>query len=320
MKSLVAIYVVIGLITGICFKLFGSYSYMPTSYNLGRGLVWPVSMFADDPEIDGSTRESFGLSYAKVLNSHQKMEGQFRLNQSMNLLALLSYAEVTPTFDQAEYDKLYKSIGHSFTIASEIMKRPEVLDNLRTRVDGMDFADILDEGEDAPEQLKELLASRPKATPSNEPEPESVVRSDRGVTPVRVIQVRDNRTSTVAGDLVVAEDSSETAKTLWLNGSALESISDDHISLLTVYRYADRDVVLFTHSCGGSACSFTSLGLLVVTNQRGIRFYDHKDFVIAGDGEEPEVRVGDNGGLTISFVGFSGPSSWKFHEEALTKL
>lgn len=160
-NTIFGIYIIIAIVSGLCFKFFGSYSYKSLAYNMGQGIVWPFTAFADDPEIDGSTRENFGLSYQKVIVAHKKSEGQARLISGMNMLALLAYAELTPTFNKNEYDKLYKGPGQSFEVAAEIMKRPDVLDALRKKTDGMDFSAIISASNKAPTELQELLASRP---------------------------------------------------------------------------------------------------------------------------------------------------------------
>lgn len=318
MKSaIITLYIAIGLVAGVSFKLFGNYSYMSFAWNIGQGLAWPVTLFADDPEIDGSTRESFGLSYQKVGAAHKKMEGQYRLTTGMNMLALLAYAEQTPAFTQTEYDRLYKGAEHSFKIASEIiMKRPDVLDALRKKTDGMDFSDIVDAAPDASKELQKLLSSRQGQAqlPMPEQQPGQAVS-------VRVIQVRDNRVSTVAGDLRAASEdpSGEGTKRLLLNGKALDQISDDHITLLTVYRYDDRDVVLFTHACGGSACGFTSIGILELPAQGMPRLIASRELTINTDGAEPDVRVQPDGGLLLSFEGQTSPQRWRYLAGQLTK-
>lgn len=251
-----------------------------------------------------------------MLKGRDQVHG-YRLTTGMNMLALLAYAEQTPAFTQTEYDRLYKGAEHSFKIASEIiMKRPDVMDALRKKTDGMDFSDIVNAAPDASKELQKLLSSRQGL--AQLPMPEQQLGQ---AVSVRVIQVRDNRVSTVAGDLRAASEdpSGEGTKRLLLNGKALDQVSDDHITLLTVYRYDDRDVVLFTHACGGSACGFTSIGILEIPAQGMPRLIANRELTINTDGAEPDVRVQPDGGLLLSFEGQSSPQRWRYLAGQLTK-
>ncbi len=140
--------------------------------------------------------------------------------------------------------------------------------------------------------------------------------------PVQVIQVRSNQVTTVGGDLLaVTEDGSAVGpKVLVLKGMKLNGLTNDLVTLLTVYRYADRDVVLLTHGCGGSACSYTSIAVMDITAQGAPMLFQHDELTIAGDGQEPEVKVQPDGSLLVSFEGFKGRQTWRYAQRELVKL
>jgi len=140
--------------------------------------------------------------------------------------------------------------------------------------------------------------------------------------PVRVIQVRDNQVTTVGGELLAAtEDGSAVGpKVLVLKGMKLNGLTNDLVTLLTVYRYTDRDVVLLTHGCGGSACSYTSIAVMDITAQGAPMLFQHDELTIAGDGQEPEVKVQPDGSLLVSFEGFKGRQTWRYAQRELVRL
>lgn len=138
----------------------------------------------------------------------------------------------------------------------------------------------------------------------------------------RVIQVRDNGVTTVGGELRAAPQDPDGSgqMVLYFNGMKLERPSDDVMTLLTLYRYADRDVVVLTHACGGSACSYTTIAVMEIPAQGKATMFQHEDWTIAGDGQEPEVTVQPDGSLLMTFVGFKGRQTWRYADGELMPL
>jgi hypothetical protein len=127
--------------------------------------------------------------------------------------------------------------------------------------------------------------------------------------------------STVGGELKVAntEPDGTGTRVLNFNGETLTGIEDDHVSLEKAFRYGDRDVVLVTHACGGSACGFTSVALVEVTTSGGAVLVDGNQMTINTDGQVPDVQIQADGGLKIAFTGFKGKEQWSYANAKLTK-
>lgn len=140
-------------------------------------------------------------------------------------------------------------------------------------------------------------------------------------TAFQVLKVEDNQTQTVAGPLevVVKDPSGVGPKVLLLDRRLVPGIEDDHLTLLALFRYADRDTLLYTHACGGSGCGYTAIGLLEITPTGDIRRLESDDLTINTDGAEPGVQTDDDGGVVLSYDGFKGPQRWRYHQGSLSK-
>jgi hypothetical protein len=127
--------------------------------------------------------------------------------------------------------------------------------------------------------------------------------------------------SAVGGELNVAntEPDGTGSMVLSFKGELLPGTEDDFVSLKKAYRYGDRDVVLVTHACGGSACSFTSVALVDVSASGGAVLLDGNKMTINTDGQVPEVHVQADGSLIIAFTGFKGKELWSYANGQLTK-
>lgn len=127
--------------------------------------------------------------------------------------------------------------------------------------------------------------------------------------------------STVGGELKVANTEPDDTGTQVLNfkGETLAGIDDDHVSLEKAYRYGDRDVVLVTHACAGSACGFTSVALVEVTASGRAMLFDGDEMTINTDGQVPDVQIQADGSLEIAFTGFKGKEQWSYAHGKLTK-
>lgn len=160
-NSLIRIYLVISLVTGILFSFFGAYSYKGFFYNLGRGLAWPKTIFSEGTEIDGENAIRFADTYQRAVSEHKVVEGKILYQEAMGKILLLSYAKLTPTFNRKEYENILTLHRSPNSILEEFLKNPAILEEVRKETDGMDFKDVIDAGHDASKELDELLSERP---------------------------------------------------------------------------------------------------------------------------------------------------------------
>ncbi len=121
-----------------------------------------------------------------------------------------------------------------------------------------------------------------------------------------------------AGGVLAVVEIDYVRKLVW-NGVGLGDIEDDHITLEKVYHYADRDVVLVTHACGGSACTFTSFAFVEIPMTGGARVLTNDNFVTNSDGVLPDIAAATDGRLVISFTGFKGKEKWRYSDGMLSK-
>lgn len=137
--------------------------------------------------------------------------------------------------------------------------------------------------------------------------------------PVAVLEVQADQVETVGGlvKIVSSNQSTDGISHLTINDKRINDIGDDHVTLLTRYRYTDRDILLVTHGCSGSGCSFTSIALINIQANGEVKVDKHDDLTINTDGGVPSVHVNDKGSLSLSFSGQTAPQRWTFENGKL---
>lgn len=131
-------------------------------------------------------------------------------------------------------------------------------------------------------------------------------------------QVEGTQYRTRGGSLVVQGDST-TGRQLLLNGQPVPNMREDFVTLVSVYRYQDRDTAVVTYACAGSICGWTSFALVEVFPNGQFSVLANDQLTIEMDGAVPDVAIQNDGSLSISFQGHQGREQWRYAKGQLTK-
>lgn len=158
-QGLITGYFSIAFIISIFMWLFGEMGYRGYMYNLGKAIVWPVSIFNSYPEIDGSSQKSYGISFNQVaMSGSSQYIGQFY--DTIGYLAYYYYAERNPSINLDDYRSLFKSGIGSSELVKALIEDETYQTKMAEYLDGMSFGDIVEEKESIRDDILELLKSR----------------------------------------------------------------------------------------------------------------------------------------------------------------
>ncbi|TDX22980.1 hypothetical protein DFO67_12650 [Modicisalibacter xianhensis] len=163
--KIIGTYFIITIICTFSFWAFGNYGYKGFFYNLGRATVWPINIFSDDTEIDSSNDISFANTYNQVQAEHKNSEGVYLFNEAVGKIVANMYAKNNNSFTYEDYDSFVNGTSSGYAhgqkmLASMFDNNREMVKEFREYVDGMELIDVIDAGEEAHEETKELLNER----------------------------------------------------------------------------------------------------------------------------------------------------------------
>jgi hypothetical protein len=159
-SKLIVGYLLISVLFGSWGYFFGATQHMSYAYNLGRGLVWPVTVIKGDPEIDGDSDQAFYTSLQEMKRSYPLKA--LHVEAAVGAVLVHIYAEETPEFHGGQIKAMFEDGGMiPADMFSNLMQVRNLVDQLKERLDGMDIDDLLDEAEGAKEELLELAEDRP---------------------------------------------------------------------------------------------------------------------------------------------------------------
>lgn len=158
-QGLIGGYLAIAFVFSIFMWLFGEHSYRGYPYNMGKAIVWPISIFKSYPEIDGDSPLKFASSYQKVASSGD-MEGNVAFNEAIGLLAYYFYVEGEPSIRLKDFKELmYQGAGADRFFRS-LIEKENIRIQMADYLDGMSFGDIVSERDDIEDDLMDLLEDR----------------------------------------------------------------------------------------------------------------------------------------------------------------
>ncbi|MGQ7814610.1 hypothetical protein ACUTAH_02855 [Metapseudomonas furukawaii] len=169
-NKLIGGYLVIAVIFGTWGYFFGNNQHRGFFYNLGAGMTWPITIFKGDPELDGASDEEFSLSLRKMAQAHQYEA--LRIDYAIGIIATLIHAEADESFDGDQIRAMFTPGGKlPENMFANMWQIEGLKEELKDRLDGMDFDDLMSEADDAKEALLELAEERPAP---KKPEPVAV--------------------------------------------------------------------------------------------------------------------------------------------------
>ena len=164
-KLIITPYLFIVFIVWFYMCNFGNYSYKSKPYNLGRAVFWPVSLFSEDPEIDGSSISTFYNSFGELLSAHDEEQGRINAIEAIGQISILKYVEDNKSLTKNDINNLIYDIptsSKSFNnIIESLYSDPSKLNEfLCKKLDGYDYHDLISEGKSSLEDLKEIAEDR----------------------------------------------------------------------------------------------------------------------------------------------------------------
>lgn len=157
--ALLGLYFGITFICSIFYWLFGEHSYRGYFYNLGQSIVWPVILFKNYPEIDGSSDESFARTFIQVERSGSSY-GYYLYNESLWILAYYHYADSNPAITMNDYESLNVGSSNARDFLASLVNNGQIRKKLAEDLDGMTFGDIIDNRDDFEDELIDLIEDR----------------------------------------------------------------------------------------------------------------------------------------------------------------
>ncbi len=158
MKLVFIIYFLIGLLFSpfVYYNNANTYRSGSTAFNIGQSIgssvvFWPSYIFAWEPEINGNSEDEFTNSIHKMaLWRNDKLftgkktgEHHFLLISSIGLCIFKEGASESK--DQA-FQKIFGKNKHEFS--EKNIELTSMKNKIMKRFDGMDFRDVIDEGQD----------------------------------------------------------------------------------------------------------------------------------------------------------------------------
>lgn len=172
--KLIGVYLAISFIFGTWGYYFGPNQYRGYFYNLGTGIAWPVTVFKSDPDIDSSSDEAFSKSLQDMARAYPAQELQ--IEYALGVISVLIHAESDENVDGDQIRGMFNGSGKLLGgMFSSMWKINSMKEELKDRLDGMEFDDLMDEAEDAQKELLELADERPapkKSEPAPQPKPQ----------------------------------------------------------------------------------------------------------------------------------------------------
>lgn len=110
-------------------------------------------------EINGSSAVKWLSSIMEIAKENNKPQEQLLFWGALSRILMLSYAENNPTFNKMEYQNMSKNNAEELT--RELSNNPVVMMDIMKKIDGMDYGDVIEAGNDANEKLMKLLSERP---------------------------------------------------------------------------------------------------------------------------------------------------------------
>ena len=180
--KLIGAYLAISFIFGTWSYFFGPYQYHSYAYNLGIGIGWPVTVFKSDPDIDGSSDEAFGKSIQDMARAYPVQALQ--IDYALGVISVLIHAESDESVDGDQIRGMFNGNGKLLDgMFTDMLKVNGLKEELKDRLDGMEFSDLMDEAEDAKEELLDLAEDRP-APKKPEPTPQPTAQLDTTVAEI----------------------------------------------------------------------------------------------------------------------------------------
>ena len=165
MKQLFAIYTIIGLLCVPFIYLNNAEGYRPApskAYQwgraLGQALYWPSYVFSIEPEADSESVDSFQKSIIDIVayRNDKLFTGKRSDSHGYMVFTALGNCLALEGADKNHILSLYQELFDGNTKGKEIER---IRSTVMEKIDGYDFADIVEVGEECGENLDNTLAS-----------------------------------------------------------------------------------------------------------------------------------------------------------------
>lgn len=158
--KLIGAYLLIAVLVGTYGHFFGPNQHRGFAYNLGAGTTWPIQIFMSDPELDGSNDQAFALSLDEMARTYPTQA--LRIQYALGMVVALIHAESDESVDGDQIRSMFTAGGQvPDSMFASMWQVHGLKEKLKDRLDGMELDDLLDEAEDAREELMELAEERP---------------------------------------------------------------------------------------------------------------------------------------------------------------
>lgn len=164
-KQLFALYTIIGIILTPLIYSNNAEGYRPANSSayqwgkaLGGAIYWPSYLFSIEPEVDSESLESFQKSVIDIVNyrNDKLFTGKRSDNNASMIFASISNCLALEGADKKNILSLYNEIFTENTKSKEIER---IRSSVMQKMDGYDFADIVETGAECGDNLDKSPAS-----------------------------------------------------------------------------------------------------------------------------------------------------------------
>lgn len=165
MKKLFAVYAIIGLICVPFIYFNNAEGYKPASGKmhqwgraLGQALYWPSYVFSIEPEVDSESVNSFQKSIIEIVayRNDKLFTGKRSGHHEHMVLTALGNCLALEGADKNSILNLYQELFEGNTEGKEVER---IRSAIMEKMDGYDFADIVEAGEECGENLDYTIVS-----------------------------------------------------------------------------------------------------------------------------------------------------------------
>ncbi|WP_288842662.1 hypothetical protein [uncultured Deefgea sp.] len=146
------------------YMMISEYGYNKTAYEIGQvygiAMKWPKYAINFSPEVDGSNYNNFQKSIIEIANDHDLQKGRFMLLEAIGDVHLLEFVKQNPSLNSKSFDEMQEKIRQGDLSFKSALESPAIVNAMLSRLDGMEFDDIIEEGESADQEILKVLSTR----------------------------------------------------------------------------------------------------------------------------------------------------------------
>lgn len=175
MRKFVVGYLAVMLVIATFAVFFGEQKGRSFFYNLGRSVIWPVTLvtstvntvgkvFKSATKLDGRTPQGFAVTHLQVMKDlREDREEQWSYSQGFTDISILYFVKNTPNFSASKYQEMLNKDQAPDSLMRSLINDRALQDKIYLFMDGMKYKDVIAAGIKAKAETLEIFAQRTAA-------------------------------------------------------------------------------------------------------------------------------------------------------------